>query len=142
LKALGIGVLTILAVIAAGFVAQRIFGTHRTMSTAEAGEAIEGLPHPVQLTETPAHVLVGEVDGNGGVVVHFAVADSLGASGIPPRLRRIDPEPTGGGSFWVWDDSARQPGAATKARRDEEARIATEIDEAICRKETGDPCPA
>jgi hypothetical protein len=141
LRALGIGVLTILAVIAAGFVAERILGPHGALSTAEAAEAIEEMPYHVEVEETPRHVLVGKVRGHDGLVVRFAAADSLDATGIPPRLRRLTSEPQGGGNFWVWDDSARHVRGETNIQREEASRISVGIEEALCRKETGDPCP-
>lgn len=95
----------------------------------------------MEITETPQHVLIGDVRSQGGFVVHFAAADSLDATGIPPRLRRLTPEPLGGGNFWVWDDSALQAREGTKAQWNEAARISVGIEEALCRKETGDPCP-
>lgn len=141
MRFLGVGVLTILAVIAAGFVAERIFGANGPLSIAEATEAIEGLPYPVKVEETPDHVLVGEVRSRGGFVIHFAAADSLSGHGIPPRLRRLDPEPSGGANFWVWDDSVREANEGTRAQWNEAAKISVDIDEALCRKETGEACP-
>jgi hypothetical protein len=141
MRALGIGVLTILAVIAAGFVAERILGAHEGLSPAEAADAIEAMPYQVKVGETPTHVLVGSVQGHQGFVVHFAAADSLDAAGVPPRLRRLAPEPSGGANFWVWDDSVLEAEEGTKAQWSEAARISVGIEDALCRKETGDPCP-
>lgn len=140
IRVLGGGVLVILVVIAAGFIAQRIFGSG-TDPMHEAQEAIDALPYGISMRETSEGVLVGTIQGHLGVAVHFAVADSLDARGIPSRLRRIDPEPIGGGGFWIWEDSAGGPRGQTENEVRERTTIAVSIEEALCRKTTGDACP-
>jgi len=94
----------VLAVIALGFLAQRIFGGD-SISLAEAREAIEEMPYKVAVAERPDDALIGSARAPHGVIVHFAVSDSIDGRGIPARLRRLTHEPSGGGGFWVWDDS-------------------------------------
>jgi hypothetical protein len=142
LRFLGVGVLTILAVIAAGFVAERIFGPGSD-PMGEATEAIEGLPYRVTMREASEGVLVGTARGHHDAVVHFAVSEGEGEppADIPPRLIHLDKNVTGGGGFTVWEDSeAPHPGESV-AEWHERTGIGIAIEETLCRKETGEACP-
>jgi hypothetical protein len=133
------GVLVILTVFAAGFIAQRLFGSGPDPMT-EAREAVESLPYRVSTHAASEDVLVGTARGHLGDVVHFAVADSREAEGIPLRLQD-EAETGGGGGFFVWEDRGRhRPGESEAAAR-ERAEISVDIEEALCRKETGEACP-
>jgi hypothetical protein len=132
---IGLVVAAIVAVIVV-----KIVNTNEPLSVGEAKEAFEGLPYPVKVRETGDHVLIGEVIGR-KVVLHFAAAESFDAPGIPPRLRRLDREADGGGNFSVWDDSKFWGQHGGRYQSDEANRIAVELDEALCRKETGEACP-
>lgn len=134
------GVLVILAVIAAGFVAQRIFGSDSDHPLSEAREAIEAMPYGVRFDQGPAGVLIGTISGR-NQVIHFAVAKSLNARGVPARLRRVDRNVGGGGPFWVWDDAEVRLRHGTRHEWEDAVKISVGIEEALCRKATGDPCP-
>ena len=116
-RALGIGVLVIVAVIAAGFVAQRLFGSNSDRWTSEAEAAVEALPYGVSMSEVSDGVLAGTIQGHLGVVVDFTV-DESGASERP------------GGSP-----------TDSEAQRQERSEIAVALDEALCRKSIGAGCP-
>jgi hypothetical protein len=130
--------LVVAAIVA--LVVVKIVDTNEPLSVGEAEEAIEGMPYRVTVRETPDHILVGEVRGSDAVVVHFAAAESLEAHGIPARLRRLDREPTGGANFWTWDDSEVWRRKGHSGQSNEAASISTELDEVLCRKETGKAC--
>jgi len=138
---LGVGVLTILAVIAAGFVAERIFGPNSD-PMGEATEAIEGLPYRVSMREASEGVLVGTARGHLDAVVHFAVAEGEGEPprDIPPRLINLDKNVMAAGGFTVWDDSEAPHPGEPAAERNERMNISVGIQEALCRKETGEAC--
>jgi hypothetical protein len=126
----GVGI--ILAVIAAGFVAQRLFGSDAD-PTSDAREAIVGLPHDVRLREASEDVLVGMVRGSHGAVVHFAVSESAPdePSDIPPHLIHVDKSVARAGDFTVWEDSdIRRPGETSVELRERE-EIAVELEEAL-----------
>jgi hypothetical protein len=125
---LGGSALVLLAVIAAGFVAQRLFGSDAEHPMSEAREAIKALPYGVTLREGPGGILVGTLSGRNSVV-HFAVADSPDASGIPAALRRG--ESGAGGAFWVWDDAERGSSRQTKVEREERAEVGADLEEAL-----------
>lgn len=142
MRVLGVGVLTILVVIAAGFVAERLFGPGSD-PMGEATEAIEGLPYRVTLREASEGVLVGTARGHHDAVVHFAASEGEGErpEDIPPRLIHLDKNVMGGGGFRVWEDSEAPHPGEPAAEWDERGRIALAIEEALCRKETGEACP-
>ncbi len=117
IKGLAGGAVIILAVVAAGFVAQRLFGSDSDGWKGEAEEAIESLPYGVSIEEGSEGALAGTIQGHLGVVVHFTVNES-GASESP------------GG-----------PRADSKAQRQERADIGVAIEEALCRKSIGTGCP-
>jgi hypothetical protein len=128
------GVLIILAVVAAGFVAERLFGPDSDPMS-DAREAIVELPHDVRLREASEGVLVGMVRGRGGAVVHFAASESAPdePSDIPPHLIHFDRSPSRAGSFTVWEDSeVRRPGETSVELRERE-EIAVELEEALDR---------
>lgn len=140
IRGLAAGALVVLAVIAAGFVAERIFGSGDDI--AEATEAIEGMPYRVSVREASEGVLVGRIQGDNEVVVRFAASEEGPEPvDIPPRLVHAEKEVTGGGGFWVWDDAEFWATHGTGAQWNEAAKISVGIDEALCRKFTGDPCP-
>ncbi|HXF32738.1 MAG TPA: hypothetical protein VN522_14585 [Solirubrobacterales bacterium] len=116
-RALTSGVLVLLAVFAAGFIAQRLFGSDSDPWTSEAREAIEALPYGVSMSEGSNGILTGTIQGHLGVVVDFTVNES-GASESP------------GGSR-----------TDSRAQRQERADIGTAIEEALCRKSIGKGCP-
>jgi hypothetical protein len=118
IRAGGAGALVILGVIAAGFVAQRLFGSDADHWKSEAEEAIEALPYGVSISEASDGVLAGTIQGHLGVVVHFTV-DESGASEGP------------GGSP-----------TDSKAQRQERADIDAAIDKALCRRSIGEGCPS
>jgi hypothetical protein len=137
----GVGVLVVLAVVAAGFVGERIFGPGADPMS-EATEAIESVPYRVAIREASEGVLVGAARGHHGAAVHFAVSQEAPSEpwGIPPRLIHLDKNVMGGGGFTVWEDSeAPHPGESV-AEWDERMRIGTAIEEALCRKMTGEAC--
>jgi hypothetical protein len=141
IRAIGGAVGVILLVVLAGFLAQRILGSDST-STAEAREAIEAMPFRASVHETAAGVLLGSERGGHGVVIHFAVSkEGPEPNDIPPRLIHVDRNVTGGGGFWVWDDSEIWFRRGTVAQWHEAATISVEIEEALCRKATGEACP-
>ncbi|HKZ12220.1 MAG TPA: hypothetical protein VJL81_00100 [Solirubrobacterales bacterium] len=137
----GVG-LVILAVIAAGFVAERIFGPGAD-PMGEATEAIEGLPYRVSVREASEGVLVGTARGHHGAVVHFAISEGEAdrPQDIPPRLLHLDKNVMGGGGFTVWEDSEAPHDGESAAEWDERGRVALDIEEALCRQETGEACP-
>lgn len=102
MRSLGVGVLVLLAVIAAGFVAERIFGPGADPMS-EATEAIEDVPYRVAIREASEGVLVGTARGHHGAAVHFAVSEQAPSepSDIPPRLIHLDRNVMGGGGFTV-----------------------------------------
>ncbi|HWH21023.1 MAG TPA: hypothetical protein VN671_10845, partial [Solirubrobacterales bacterium] len=83
--------------------------------------------------------------GHTGAVVHFAIAASQDEpdppAGVPTRLIRLDKNVMGGGGFTVWEDSEASRPGESRMEWLERGRIATEIEEALCRKETGEACP-
>jgi hypothetical protein len=118
IRGLGIGVGVILAVIAAGFIARRLFGGDSKDWTAEAEEAIVALPYGVSMEESSGNAVGGTIQAHLGVVVHFTVTES-GATESPAG------SPT---------DSA--------AQRQEREEVAVAIEEALCRKSIGESCPS
>jgi hypothetical protein len=117
MRALAGAVGVILVVIAAGFIAQRLFGSDSEHWTSEAEEAIEALPYGVSMSEVSSGVLAGTIQGHLGVVVHFTVNES-GAS------------------------ESGEPQTESKAQRQERADIGAAIEEALCRKSIGNVCPS
>jgi hypothetical protein len=87
------GILVILAVVAAGFIAQRLFGSGPD-SMAEAREAVESLPYRVSTHAASEDVLVGTAHGHFDAVVHFAIVagedEPHPPAGVPPHLIRLD----------------------------------------------------
>jgi hypothetical protein len=128
------GFLAILAVIAAGFVAQRLFGSHSDPMS-DAREAIVGLPHDVTLQEGSEGVLVGMVQGRHGVAVHFAVSEGAPDApiDIPPHLIQVDKSATRVGEFTVWEDSEVRRAGETSVELREREEIAVELEEALGR---------
>jgi len=118
IKGLAGGALMILAVIAGGFVARRLFGSDPDGCKGEAEEAIESLPYGVSIEEGSEGVLAGTIQGHLGVVVRFTVTKS-GASESP------------GGTQ-----------GDSKAQRQERADIGVAIEEALCRRSIGTGCPS
>ena len=132
----------ILAVIVAGFVAQRLFGSHDdSISRGEAREAIEAMPYPVSVHESPEQVLIGVVHGHHGIDVRFAASESLHHPGVPARLRRVDRNVGGAGNFWVWDDAEARLRHGTDKEWIEASKISVGLEEALCRKATDEACP-
>ena len=113
---LGGSVLILVAVIAAGFIAQRLFGSDSDGWKSEAEAAIESLPYGVSMEEGSEGVLVGTVQGHLGVVVRFTVNES-GAS----------------------EDPSGHP-TDSKAQREERRDIGAAIDRALCGKSIGEGC--
>ncbi|HTR75329.1 MAG TPA: hypothetical protein VMH33_08755 [Solirubrobacterales bacterium] len=134
-----VGALVLLAVVAAGFVAERIFGP-TSVSMGEARQAIEGMPYRVSVGEPSEGVLVGTARTHGDSVVHFAVARSFDARGVPPRLRRVDQNVTGGDGFLVWGDGEVRVDGETGRIERERDEVELAVEEALCRKATGKPC--
>ena len=135
------GVLVLLAVIAGGFVAQRLFGSHSDHPLSEAREAIEGLPYRIYWGEDQTgDALVGAVRGR-NQNLRFIVAKSPGEGRPKEVVPGWNVEPGGGGPFWVWDDAERGWSHRTPVEREARAKLAAELEEVICRKATGDPCP-
>jgi hypothetical protein len=134
--------LVVLAIIVAAFVAERIFGPGADPMS-EATEAIEGLPYSVKAREASEGVLVGSARGHHGAVVHFAISEGEGepAMDIPPHLTHVDKNVMGGGGFTVWEDGEAWHHGESAVKWRERQEIAVEIEEALCRKETGDACP-
>jgi hypothetical protein len=134
--------LVVLIVVVAGFVAERIFGPGAD-PMGEATEAIKGLPYSVEVREASEGVLVGSARGHHGAVVHFAISEGEGepAGDIPPRLIHVDKNVMGGGGFTVWEDAEAWHHGESAVKWRERLEIAVEIEEALCRKETGDACP-
>lgn len=133
MRAFAAGVGVILVVIAAGFVAQRLFGSDSDHPISEAQESIEALPYRVSVREPSEGVLVGTADGRFGAVVHFAVSESAPdePSDIPPRLIHVDENASRAGDFTVWEDSeARRPGESSPEWR-ERIEIAVAIEDAL-----------
>jgi hypothetical protein len=116
IRGLGIGVGVILAVIAAGFIAQRLFGSHSDHWKSEAEGAIEALPYGVAIDEGSGGLLVGTIQGHLGVVVHFTVEQSGAAIGR----------------------SGSQ--GESETQREERHNIVVAIKEALCQKSIGQAC--
>jgi hypothetical protein len=109
-------------------------------SNGEAEEAIEALPYRVKVSEGDHGVLLGTIWTRDGGPVHFAVGRSYEAEGIPARLRRIDPNVTGGGGFLVWGDSeGPEPGEIGPGGA-EGGKVELAIEEALCHKAMGKGC--
>ncbi|HEX3362166.1 MAG TPA: hypothetical protein VHS74_14320 [Solirubrobacterales bacterium] len=144
IKGLAGGALVILAVVAAGFIGQRLFGSGPD-SMAEAREAFESLPYGVSTHSVSDDVLVGTARGHLGDVVHFAVAAGEGwprpPAGVPPRLIRLDKNVMGGGGFTAWEDGEAPHRGESRPMWEERSEIATAIEEALCRMATGEACP-
>ncbi|HJZ37937.1 MAG TPA: hypothetical protein VJ204_16825 [Solirubrobacterales bacterium] len=143
-RGLAVGMLVILAVVAAGFIAQRLFGSGSD-SMAEAREAVESLPYRVSTHAAPEDVLVGTALGNFGAVVHFAIAageaEPHPPAGVPPRLIRLDKNVMGGGGFSVWEDGEAPHRGESRPMWRERIAIVSAIEEALCREGTGEACP-
>jgi len=141
MRALGYGALVLLLVIAAGFLAQRLFGSASEHPLSEAREAIEGMPYPVSVTEGPSDALVGSVRGR-NQIVHFVVAKTPGGIDWAETPAGRAAKPRAAGPFWLWDDAERGRSRQTGVEREERAELAGELEEAICRKATGNACAA
>ena len=132
MKVLGGGALVILAVVAARFVAERIFGPGAD-PMAEAREAVEGLSYRVSMREASEGVLVGSAAGDHGAVVHFAISEAApdGPEDIPPRLIQLDENVTGAGGFSVWEDSEARHRGESMVEWRERMGIAASIEAAL-----------
>jgi hypothetical protein len=136
------GALVLLVVVAAGFIAERIFGPGPDPMS-EAREAVEALPYRTSMREVSEGVLVGTARGRHGAVLHFAISEgeTHEPQGIPPRLVHVDKNVMGGGGFTVWEDSEASHSGEARGEWRERGFIAVEIEEALCRKATGEACP-
>lgn len=142
IRGLGVGLLVLLVVIAAGFVAQRLFGSDSDHRMSEAQEAIAALPYRISMEEVSDGVLVGTAFGHLGVVVRFVVDDGeKGHAGdMPPHLVGPNWSSSEAGAYGV-SKSGYGPRTDSKVQREEHANIGVVIDEALCRKSTGHACP-
>jgi hypothetical protein len=140
IRALGGGVLVILAVVAAGFVAQRIFGSDSEgHPMTEAREAVESLSFPASVGKASDHVLVGSLTGR-NQIVHIVIADFPGEPKVVAGGRGWSPAPGPAGPLWLWDDARSGRGPQTKVAREARADLVSELEGALCRKATGEPC--
>ena len=131
IRALGGGVVVLFAVIAVGFIAQRLFGSHSSdHSVSEAVEAIESLSLPATAEEISPGVVVGSLRGR-SQIVHIVVADSskapeviAGAQGWTEAAAHADP-------FWLWDDSESPRWPQTEIAREARADDLAELERAL-----------
>jgi len=132
IRALGIGALIILAVIAAGFIAQRLFGSHDDHPMSEAQEAIETLAFAAAAGEISEGVLVGSLRGR-SQIVHIVVSDSRRTPEVVAGARGWATAPGHAGPFWIWDDSESDRWPQTKVAREARADDLTELEQALRR---------
>lgn len=132
MRALGGGLLVVLVVVAAGFVAERIFGPGAD-PMAEAREAAESVAYSVSMREASQGVLVGAARGGHGAIVHFAISEAEGdrPEDIPPRLIQVDKNVGESGGFSVWDDSEARRHGEPMAEWRERTEIAASIEAAL-----------
>jgi hypothetical protein len=132
----------VLVVIAAGFVAQRLFGSSDSdQFMKEAQEAINALPYRSTMDEVSEGVLVGTAYGHDGIAVRFVVTDEKPGRGedIPPRLIGPNWSSAESGKYGV--STSPYGTGASHAERVEKVDVSSAIEEALCRKSIGEACP-
>lgn len=132
IRGFGIGALVILAVIAAGFVGQRLFGSHEDHPMSEAQEAIGTLAFPAAAGEISEGVLVGSLRGR-NQIVHIVVSDSPTTPEVVAGARGWATAPAHAGPFWIWDDSQSDRWPQTKVAREARADLIAELEQALRR---------
>ncbi len=138
-RALGGGLLIILAVIAAGFIAQRLFGSDSDHPISEAKEAVAALAFPASVRETYDGDLVGSLRGR-GQVVHFAIADAPTMPAAVAGAQGWTKAPGPGGPLWMWDDAGADRRQQTRITRAARTDLAIELEAALCRTTIGEAC--
>ncbi len=140
MRALAGGVLVVLAVIVAGFVAQRLFGSDSDQAISEAEEAINALPYRISMDEVSEGVLIGTAYGHRGTAVRFVVTDGKPGrdEDIPPHLVGPRWSSSEAGKYGV--STSPYGRGASHAERVEKADVSVAIEEALCRKSIGEAC--
>ena len=129
----------ILLVIAAGFIAQRLFGSDSEDSIVEAQEAIETVAFPASARETYDGVLVGSLRGR-NQIVHFAIADSPTTPAVVVGAQGWTKAPGPSGPLWLWDDAEADRRHQTRIGRAARTDLLIELEAALCRKTIGEAC--
>lgn len=131
-------------------------GSTRVLSSSEAKLLLLHFPYQyrwrqVELPEGASGALAGTVIGRHRTIVHFGISLGTEAEAVPvPRAGTVTPTYYRGGGF-VFNDDLEVPGKNesvhpgnqfhTAAQWNEAGTMVVEMEEALCKAATGEPCP-